>query len=85
MTLRRISKEQPEKFEFSKESLDEANKIIRYYFLFISPFFIWFLFLTFQADTTKKLVRLRATINWIIFSGILSIFFTNEYVRMFSE
>ena len=31
MTLRRISKEQPEKFEFSKESLDEANKIIAKY------------------------------------------------------
>ena len=28
MTLRRISKEQPENFEFTKESLDEANKII---------------------------------------------------------
>ena len=28
MTLRRISKDQPEKFEFTKESLDEANKII---------------------------------------------------------
>ena len=31
MTLRRISKEQPEKFEFTKESLDEANKIIAKY------------------------------------------------------
>ena len=31
MTLRRISKDQPENFEFSKESLDEANKIIAKY------------------------------------------------------
>ena len=31
MTLRRISKEQPENFEFTKESLDEANKIISKY------------------------------------------------------
>ena len=31
MTLRRISKEQPENFEFTKESLDEANKIIAKY------------------------------------------------------
>ena len=31
MTLRKISREQPEKFEFTKESLDEANKIIAKY------------------------------------------------------
>ena len=31
MTLRKISKEQPEKFEFTKENLDEANKIIQKY------------------------------------------------------
>ena len=31
MTLRRISKEQPENFEFTKENLDEANKIIAKY------------------------------------------------------
>ena len=31
MTLRRISKEQPENFEFTKDSLDEANKIIAKY------------------------------------------------------
>ena len=31
MTIRRISKEQPENFEFTKESLDEANKIIAKY------------------------------------------------------
>ena len=31
MTLRRISKDQPENFEFTKESLDEANKIIAKY------------------------------------------------------
>ena len=31
MTLRRISKDQPENFEFTKESLDEANKIISKY------------------------------------------------------
>ena len=31
MTLRKISKEQPENFEFTKESLDEANKIIAKY------------------------------------------------------
>jgi len=31
MTLRKISKEQPENFEFTKESLDEANKIIKKY------------------------------------------------------
>ena len=31
MTLRRISKDQPDNFEFTKESLDEANKIISKY------------------------------------------------------
>ena len=31
MTLRRISKDQPDNFEFTKESLDEANKIIAKY------------------------------------------------------
>ena len=31
MTLRKISKEQPENFEFTQESLDEANKIIKKY------------------------------------------------------
>tara|TARA_E500000331_G_C17185422_1_gene682428 strand:+ start:53 stop:661 length:609 start_codon:yes stop_codon:yes gene_type:complete len=31
MTLRKISKEQPENFEFTKESLDEANKVIKKY------------------------------------------------------
>ena len=31
MTLRRISKEQPEKFEFTNDSLTEANKIIAKY------------------------------------------------------
>ena len=31
MTLRKISKDQPENFEFTKESLDEANKIIKKY------------------------------------------------------
>ena len=31
MTLRKISKEQPEKFEFSEENLNEANKIINKY------------------------------------------------------
>ena len=31
MTLRKISKDQPENFEFTKESLNEANKIIRKY------------------------------------------------------
>ena len=31
MTLRRISKEQPEKFEFTNDSLAEANKIIAKY------------------------------------------------------
>jgi hypothetical protein len=29
MTLRKISKEQPEKFEFTQENLDEANRIIK--------------------------------------------------------
>ena len=31
MTLRKISKDQPENFEFTKKSLDEANKIIEKY------------------------------------------------------
>ena len=31
MTLRKISKEQPENFEFTKENLDEANKIVAKY------------------------------------------------------
>jgi NADH:ubiquinone oxidoreductase subunit E len=31
MTLRKISKEQPEKFEFTQENLDEANRIIKKY------------------------------------------------------
>ena len=31
MTLRKISKEQPKNFEFTQESLDEANKIIKKY------------------------------------------------------
>ena len=31
MTLRKISKNQPENFEFTKESLEEANKIIQKY------------------------------------------------------
>ena len=31
MTLRKISKDQPEKFEFNSESLVEANNIIKKY------------------------------------------------------
>ena len=31
MTLRKISKSQPENFEFTKESLEEANNIIQKY------------------------------------------------------
>ena len=31
MTLRKISKNQPENFEFTKESLDEVNDIIKKY------------------------------------------------------
>ena len=31
MTLRKISKDQPKNFEFTKESLDESNKIIKNY------------------------------------------------------
>src|SRR6056300_256718 len=31
MTLRKISKEQPERFEFTQENLDEANRIIKKY------------------------------------------------------
>ena len=31
MTLRKISKEQPEKFEFNQENFEEAQKIIKKY------------------------------------------------------
>ena len=31
MTLRKISKDQPENFEFTEKNLEEANKIIKKY------------------------------------------------------
>ena len=35
MSLKKISKDQPEKFEFNKESLEAAKKILSNYQLFL--------------------------------------------------
>jgi 4-hydroxybenzoate polyprenyltransferase len=45
-----------------------------YYFIFLGPFFIWFVYLLFRADTKQHFATLHKACNLIILSGLFSIF-----------
>jgi 4-hydroxybenzoate polyprenyltransferase len=45
-----------------------------YYFIFLAPVFLWFIWLLFRADTRQNFAVLHRLCNLIILSGIISIF-----------
>ncbi len=51
------------------------NQILRYYFMGITPLFIWFIYMLVQADTKKQFRRLHLFCDAIVFSGLLSLLF----------
>lgn len=53
----------------------QHNQILRYYFLGISPLFLWFIYSLAKADTQKDYRRLHMFCDTIVFSGVLSILF----------
>lgn len=52
-----------------------ANTILIYYFLFLSPVFIFFIYKLYYADTTKGYLFLSNYCKMIMLSGILSMIF----------
>lgn len=51
------------------------NIILRYYFLGLTPLFIWFIYMLIHADTRKQFRRLHLFCDTIVFSGLLSLLF----------
>lgn len=51
------------------------NIILRFYFLGLTPLFIWFIYKLIQADTMKLFRRLLLFCDIILFSGLLSLLF----------
>lgn len=50
------------------------NYSLIYYFLLLGPFFLWFVFLLYRADTRLHFSTLHKACNLIILSGLCSIF-----------
>ena len=48
------------------------------YFLALMPFLVWFIYRIYTADTQSHYRTLKKSIDWIILSGILSIFLIHE-------
>lgn len=55
-----------------------ATSSVRFYFLGLTPVFIWFLYLLLKSDTQRHYRSLHTACNWIIFFGMISIFFLND-------
>lgn len=53
----------------------QHNQILRFYFLGLSPLFLWFLYSLARADTQKEYHRLHLFCDTIVFSGLFSILF----------
>ena len=53
----------------------QHNQILRFYFLGLSPLFLWFLYSLARADTQKEYHRLHLFRDTIVFSGLFSILF----------
>ena len=51
------------------------NLILRYYFLGLTPLFIWFIYRLIKADTMKQFRRLHLFCDTIVFTGLLSLLF----------
>ena len=53
----------------------DMSWILRGYFFALTPFFIWFIFRVYKADTKAHFAFLHQLCNYIILTGILSILF----------
>ena len=51
----------------------DVSWILRGYFFVLTPFFVWFIYRVYQADTTAHYRYLHQLCNYIILTGILSI------------
>lgn len=55
--------------------ISHENMILRYYFLGLTPLFIWFIYMLIGADTMKQFRRLHLFCDTIVFTGLLSLLF----------
>lgn len=55
--------------------ISHQNLILRFYFLGLTPLFIWFIYMLIRADTKKHFRRLHLFCDAIVFTGLLSLLF----------
>ncbi len=53
--------------------MTQMNWILRFYFVALTPFFIWFTYSVYKADTHLDFERLKKFCSYIILTGIISI------------
>lgn len=55
--------------------ISHENLILRYYFIGLTPLFIWFIYMLIKADTRKHFRRLHLFCDTIVFTGLFSLLF----------
>lgn len=55
--------------------ISHQNNILRFYFIGLTPLFIWFIYMLIRADTMKQFKRLHTFCDAIVFTGLLSLLF----------
>ena len=54
---------------------DEQRLLLSLYFMSLLPVFMWFVYKLYQADSHRDFILLHQLVNWIVFTGIVSIVF----------